>query len=62
MADEKCEKLRARAERRCDAEVQGLAADATRKSYRHKCHPWTDEQNTEKARVETERQSFFDSI
>jgi hypothetical protein len=36
-AEEKCERLRAKAERRCVAGLKGLAVEATRKSSRHKC-------------------------
>jgi hypothetical protein len=43
MADKKCERSRVEAERRCAAGVEGLTADATRKSFRRKCHPLTNE-------------------
>ncbi len=56
-AGEKCERFRAKAERRCAAGVEGLAAKATRKSSRRKWHPLTYEQKYEKARVEVERRS-----
>jgi hypothetical protein len=56
-ADEKCERARVEAERRCAAGVEGLAAEATRKSSRRKCHPLTNEQKFEKARVNDARRS-----
>ena len=43
------------AERQCVAGVEGLAAEATRKSSRRKCHPLTYEQKSENARVGTQR-------
>ena len=45
------------AERRYVAGVEGLTAEATRISSRRKYHPLIDEQISEKARVEAERQS-----
>jgi hypothetical protein len=62
MADEKCERLRAMAERRCAAGVEGLTDEATRKSSRRKCHPFTDKQKFEKARVDVERRSDIKTI
>ena len=41
--DEKCERLRVMAERRCAAGVEGLAAEATRESSCRKCYPLTDD-------------------
>ncbi len=45
------------AERRCAAGVEGLTVEVTRKSSRRKCHPLTNEQKSEKARVNAKRQS-----
>ena len=41
------------------AGLEGLAAEATRKSSRRKSHLLTDEQKSENARVEAERRSTF---
>ena len=45
------------AERRCDAEVERLAAEANRKSIRRKRHSLMVDQKSEKAGVEVERRS-----
>ncbi len=55
--DEKNKRARVEAERRCDAGVEGLAVEATRKSSRRKCHPLTYEHKFGKARVDAERRS-----
>jgi hypothetical protein len=39
--------------------VEGLAAEATRKASRRKYYPLTNEQKSEKARVEVERRSVI---
>ena len=48
-ADKNSERLRAKAERRSAAGVEGLAAEATRKSARGKTNPLTDEQKAKRA-------------
>ena len=45
------------AERRSVAGVEGLAAEATRKSTRRKSHPLTSDEKVKKARREAERRS-----
>ena len=53
-ADGYSERARAKAERRSAAGVEGLAAEASRKSTRRKSHPLTADEKAEKVRVETE--------
>ena len=50
-------RLRAMAERRSATGDEGLAANASRNSTRHKLHPLTIDENAEKARAEAERRS-----
>jgi len=59
MADKKCDRLRAKAKRRCAAWVERLAAEVMRKSSRRKRHPPIDEEKSEKAGVEVERRSVI---
>jgi hypothetical protein len=50
-ADEKSERVRVEAEKRSAVGVGGLAAEATRKSSRRKCHPLSDEQKSTKVEL-----------
>jgi len=51
------ERLRAKAERRSAAGVEGLAAEVSRLSTRRKSHPLTVHEKVEKTRAEAERRS-----
>ncbi len=48
------QRLRAKAERRRAAGVEGLAANASRNSTRRKLHPLTVDEKAEKAKAEAE--------
>jgi hypothetical protein len=56
-ADRNSERLRAKAERRSVARVEGLATEASRLSTRCKLHPLTVDEKAEKARLEAVRRS-----
>ena len=56
-ADEKCERLRPMAKRRCAAGVEGLATKTNRHLSRRKGHPLTNEQKYKNTRVDDERRS-----
>ena len=56
--DRNSERLRAKAERRSAIGAEGLAAEAYRKSTRHKTHPLTTDEKVEKARSEAERRKL----
>jgi len=58
-ADEKCERLRAKAERRSITGVEELVAEAKQKSLRRKSPPQTTFKKVEKTRVEVERRSVI---
>ena len=61
MADTNSERLRAMAERRSAAGVEGLAVEASRKSSRRKSHPLTIDEKAEKTRVDAERRNVSDA-